>query len=65
MADASEIKRLFADLKDSITGDIKVLRAAFNDFRAETERDMKKIMQQTMALRRDAETPECWNWKPG
>lgn len=56
ITDASEIKHLFADLKDSVAGEIKALRAAFNEFRAETERDMKKIMQQTTELRRDAET---------
>ena len=56
LTDAGEIKHLFADLKDSITGEIKALRAAFNEFRAKTERDMKKIMQQTTELRRDAET---------
>ena len=55
MTDASEIKHLFADLKDSITGEIKALRAAFHEFRAETERDMKKIMQQTAELGRDTE----------
>ena len=39
MTDASEIKHLFADLKESIIGEIKVLRAVFNEFRAETERE--------------------------
>ncbi|CAJ1057728.1 uncharacterized protein LOC117557980 [Xyrichtys novacula] len=56
MTDAGEIKHLFADLKDSITGEIKALRAAFTEFRAETERDMKKVMQQNTELKRDAET---------
>ena len=36
MTDADEIKHLFADLKESITGEIKALRAVFNEFRAAT-----------------------------
>ena len=53
MAEVGEIKHLMLEMKEAISKEIKDFRMDFNEFRAETDKDMKKIMQLTTELRTD------------
>ncbi|KAL7402183.1 hypothetical protein ABVT39_010994 [Epinephelus coioides] len=51
MVEKREIQQLFGELKDSLTKEFKELRVELKEFRQDTERDIKTIMQQTADLR--------------
>lgn len=55
MAEYAELKSLVVDMKDSLLKDLNAFRNDFKDFRAETEKDIKSIMQQNGQLREDLE----------
>ncbi|KAL7402902.1 hypothetical protein ABVT39_021457 [Epinephelus coioides] len=50
MVEKCEIQQLFGQLKDSLTEEFKELRVELKEFRQDTERDIKTIMQQTADL---------------
>lgn len=51
MAEKNEIKQLFAELKETFAKEFKELKDELKDFRQETERDIRTIMQQTADLK--------------
>ncbi len=53
MAEMAEIKHLMLEMKESLSKAFKDFRMDFKEFRAETEKDIKMIMQQTAELRCD------------
>ena len=50
MAEMAEIKHLMLEMKESLSKEFKDFRMDFKDFRAETEKDIKMIMQQMAEL---------------
>lgn len=50
MAEGTEIKQLINKLKDTFTTEIKDFRLEFKAYCTETERHIKKIIEQTTEL---------------
>lgn len=50
MAERTDIRQLFVKLKDTLTKELKELKDELKDFRHDTERDIRMIMQQTTDL---------------
>lgn len=55
MAKIAEIKQMFAELKDSLCKEFQELKDDLKQFRNDTERDIKTIMEQTTDLRQKVE----------
>lgn len=53
MAEMGEIKHLTLEMKESLSKEIKDFRKDIKEFRAETGKDIKMIMQQMAELCRD------------
>lgn len=55
MAKIAEIKQMFEELKESLGKEFQVLKDELKQFRNDTERDIKTIMEQTTDLRQKSE----------
>ena len=58
MTNKEEMQKMFADLKDTLSKEIKEFRDDFRTFEQHTKKDIKTIMDQTADLRKDLEETE-------